>query len=50
MIRSYYEARGLDRNGFVTEPKQRELEITMPASGQLKTQNSKLETAKRQEE
>jgi aldehyde:ferredoxin oxidoreductase len=30
MIRGYYEARGLDRNGFVTEPKQRELEITMP--------------------
>jgi len=53
MIRGYYQARGLDENGLVPKKKLQELEITAPVSslesrvsGQLETQNSKLETAK----
>jgi aldehyde:ferredoxin oxidoreductase len=53
MIEGYYQARGLDENGFVPVKKLNELEITIPVSGpesqvsgQLETQNSKLETAK----
>ncbi|MGH7846998.1 MAG: aldehyde ferredoxin oxidoreductase family protein [Candidatus Binatia bacterium] len=53
MIQSYYLARGWDDRGFVPQEKLQELEITSPVSGlesrvsgQLETQNSKLETAK----
>jgi len=53
MIGGYYQTRGLAENGFVPVKKLKDLEITSPVSGlesrvsgQLETQNSKLETAK----
>ena len=37
MIRSYYQARGLDENGFVTEKRLRELELFKPPAEGLKS-------------
>lgn len=37
MINSYYRARGLDDNGFVTEKRLRELELFKPPAEGLKS-------------
>jgi hypothetical protein len=44
MIGGYYQARGLDENGFVPEKKLSELEITSPVSGLESRVSDQLET------